>query len=416
MSTIVTIQSTDLITNSRADINTNFSNLNTDKIETSTLDTDTTLAANSDAKIATQKAVKAYVDAGGNVNASETARGIVEEATDAETTAGTATGGTGAKLFVTPAKLATFLSTGISAPVIRSYTTAATNVGSSTTQFDITNTSGTTFRYTYDGTGTDPSFSSVNYPVGTPVYFNAQNFSAGNNGVFLVTNSGTNFVEVTNASGVAENNKTIGTQYVIKGVAWTKPASLKYIMVEMVGSGGGGGGANSATGGSGGGGSGAYSRKIIAAASLGAKEGVIVGIKGAGGSAGSNNGSIGKPSVFGNLLLYAAGGAGGEFNPGGSNAAGGQGGSAINGDVNLDGGIGGNGLATDAGSNRGYSGYGGVSYFGGGGPAVGITSGATGGQTSLVSGGGGSGAASQSGSVGGGDGAPGIVILTEYYA
>lgn len=62
MSTITTIASSDLITNSRTVINTNFSNLNTDKIETSVLDTDTTLAANSDSKIATQKAVKAYVD------------------------------------------------------------------------------------------------------------------------------------------------------------------------------------------------------------------------------------------------------------------------------------------------------------------------------------------------------------------
>lgn len=66
MSTITTIQSTDVISNSRTDINTNFSNLNTDKIETSVLDTDTTLAANSDSKVATQKATKAYVDA--NVN------------------------------------------------------------------------------------------------------------------------------------------------------------------------------------------------------------------------------------------------------------------------------------------------------------------------------------------------------------
>lgn len=45
------------------------------------------------------------------VDASETAKGIVEEATDAEVSAGTATGGTGAKLFITPAKLATFLGT-----------------------------------------------------------------------------------------------------------------------------------------------------------------------------------------------------------------------------------------------------------------------------------------------------------------
>ena len=42
-------------------------------------------------------------------NASETAKGVVEEATDAEVAAGTATGATGAKLFVTPAKLSTAL-------------------------------------------------------------------------------------------------------------------------------------------------------------------------------------------------------------------------------------------------------------------------------------------------------------------
>lgn len=65
MSTITTINAGDTITSSRTVINTNFSNLNTDKIETSVLDTDTALAANSDAKVATQKAVKAYVDATG---------------------------------------------------------------------------------------------------------------------------------------------------------------------------------------------------------------------------------------------------------------------------------------------------------------------------------------------------------------
>lgn len=62
MTTITTINSTDKVWDSRSVINTNFANLNNDKIETSTLDTDTTLAANSDAKIATQKAVKAYID------------------------------------------------------------------------------------------------------------------------------------------------------------------------------------------------------------------------------------------------------------------------------------------------------------------------------------------------------------------
>lgn len=105
MTSITTIQATDVIATSRTDINTNFSNLNNGKIESSYLDTDTSLTANSDSKIATQKAVKAYVDAGGNPNASETTKGIVQEATSAEVLAGTATGTTGAKLFITPAKL-----------------------------------------------------------------------------------------------------------------------------------------------------------------------------------------------------------------------------------------------------------------------------------------------------------------------
>jgi hypothetical protein len=113
MSSITTIQASDIIANSRADINTNFSNLNTDKMELSYLDTDVSLSANSDTKVPSQKAVKAYVDTQGGANASETVRGVVEEATDAEVTAGTSTGGTGAKLFVTPAKLATHLTSKI---------------------------------------------------------------------------------------------------------------------------------------------------------------------------------------------------------------------------------------------------------------------------------------------------------------
>lgn len=42
-------------------------------------------------------------------NASETAKGIVEEATQAETNAGTDTGGTGAKVFIAPSKLISLL-------------------------------------------------------------------------------------------------------------------------------------------------------------------------------------------------------------------------------------------------------------------------------------------------------------------
>jgi len=84
-------------------------------------------------------------------------------------------------------------------------------IGSSDTQFDITNPSGTTFRYTYDSTGTDPEIGE-NIQVNTQVVIAAANFNAGNNGTFTVTafDQDANWFEVTNASGVAENNVTIG--------------------------------------------------------------------------------------------------------------------------------------------------------------------------------------------------------------
>lgn len=102
MSTLATIDASDLISDSRTDINANFSALNTDKIETSVIDTDTSLAANSDAKIPSQKAVKSYVDSAGATNASTSVRGVVEEATQSEIDAGTAAGATGARLFINP--------------------------------------------------------------------------------------------------------------------------------------------------------------------------------------------------------------------------------------------------------------------------------------------------------------------------
>lgn len=91
--------------------------------------------------------LKEYIDGAsiaGAVNASEAAKGIVEEATDAETAAGTATGGTGAKLFITPAKLATLLAanliyikTYIAKPIgfPTSTPTTETAISPNTTQF-----------------------------------------------------------------------------------------------------------------------------------------------------------------------------------------------------------------------------------------------------------------------------------------
>lgn len=84
-------------------------------------------------------------------------------------------------------------------------------IGASDSQFDITNPSGTTFRYTWDGTGTDPAITALTMPIGSYVLIAAENFNAANNGLFVVTGAGSNFFEVTNASGVVESNKTLGT-------------------------------------------------------------------------------------------------------------------------------------------------------------------------------------------------------------
>ncbi|MBU0847466.1 hypothetical protein KKH23_09810, partial [Patescibacteria group bacterium] len=86
----------------------------------------------------------------------------------------------------------------------------SSDIGDSTTQFDITNPSGNTYRYTYDSTGTDPKISE-NVAVGDVIHLMAQNFTAGNKGSFAVTAVSTNYFEITNTSGSAESNKTIGT-------------------------------------------------------------------------------------------------------------------------------------------------------------------------------------------------------------
>ena len=60
------------------------------------------------------------------------------------------------------------------------------SVGDSTTQIDITNPSGTTFRYTWDSTGTDPDFDG-NFKIGDGIRFNAQNFTAANSGHYYAS-------------------------------------------------------------------------------------------------------------------------------------------------------------------------------------------------------------------------------------
>jgi len=91
---------------------------------------------------------------------------------------------------------------------------AETSIGDSTSQFDITNPSGDTYRYTWDSTGTDPDID-ANIKEGQEVVTNAENFDSNNNGTFIVTTVSANYFEITNTSGVVESDKTIGTGSII---------------------------------------------------------------------------------------------------------------------------------------------------------------------------------------------------------
>jgi hypothetical protein len=286
-------------------------------------------------------------------------------------------------------------------PIVNVYTTSSnTLLGDSTTRFDVINIAGTTFRYTYDGTGTDPVITSSSVPTGAVIQIYGANFAAGNKGMFTVTGSGTNYFEITNASGVAENDKTLGTGYLALGTKWTKPSGLSYVTVEVQAAGGTGGGASvagSAAGAGGGAGAGGYAKKTIAASALGTTE--MVGV-------GYYNGV----TLFGTSISANAG------NDGVTEGAGGDGGTSTGGDINLTGGDGAPGY-TESATRRAAGGNGGNSMLGRGGKGA-LLSGSTGTNGSAgknYGGGGGGGSADNSTSSSGGVGGLPVVIVTEYY-
>jgi len=297
MAVITTISATDAVTSSRTVLNANMANLNADKIETSVLDTDTALTANSDTKVATQRAVKAYVDGVGVSTATTLVRGTVEIATQGEVDAGTAIGATGASLVVTPATLKS--STG---PIIQVFTASGT---------------------------------------------------------------------------------------------WTKPAGLKYVVVEVQAPGGAGGGVpNIGNVGGGGGGAGGYAKRLRLASALGATETVTVG-------------ATTSFTVTAGPIITTSGGAVGTAAAAG-NVAGGAGGTASGGDVNTAGGRG------DGASNVAILGGGGASSPLGTGGALLAVVGDGNAATGYGAGGGGAKSGS-SANLAGGAASAGVIIVTEYY-
>ena len=201
---------------------------------------------------------------------------------------------------------------------------------------------------------------------------------------------------------------------------WTKPAGLKYIIVEVIGGGGGGGGVTSntsQTSNSGGGGGGGYTLKKILESSLGSTETVTVGSGGAGG-AGNSSGTNGGTSSFGSHCS-ATGGTGGSPNTPSATVPRrgltcGAGGTGSGGDVNGAGHAGPNGFNLALAAFGQVSGGGGGSMYGGGGAQKNNIN--QNGNDGIGYGGGGSGVASYNTTTSytGGDGTDGVVVVYEF--
>lgn len=228
------------------------------------------------------------------------------------------------------------------------------------------------------------------------------------NQVVTVTYDGTNMQLQRPATPAPELRKYLLAD---SPATWTKPVGLTAVIVEVVGGGGGGGGSTTSDRGGSGGGGGGYSRKRILASALGSTETVTVG---AGGTGGTSGFTAGGTSSFGTHLQATGGGAGSS---GGSTvSAGGAGGVGSSGDVNAVGGTGSGGQGDSSTAN--FGGGGGGSVLGGATAQklAGVGGSVSGDAGNLYGGGGGGGSNGNGADESGGAGAPGIVIVTEYYS
>ncbi len=302
----------------------------------------------------------------------------------------------------------------ITVPAISKAVPSSTSEGySETTEFNITNPVGTTFRYTYSGTGTNPDINSGTVSVGQSVHINGENFNSGNNVDALVTGVGANYFEIDNSSGVVESAVALGHGRLMWFNSWQKLPGLQWIRVRQVGGGGAGGSADGASTNNScacGGGAGGYTENVANASEL---DDVMLVIRGDFGLYSVDNtggdGYSAKSSRFGDW--EALGGPGG----GGDDAAiGGIPASQLTpstGDVNIPGGSGHRGIFTSS-TNGIKGGDGGDSFFGGG--EDGGNSEGSGG--SKAPGSGGAGGFSEGGNATYGEpGALGLIIIEEYY-
>lgn len=211
---------------------------------------------------------------------------------------------------------------------------------------------------------------------------------------------------------VAEPPRLRTTQIFTNSGTWTHPAGLRMVKVTVVGGGGGGGGASSENGASSAGGSGAgASIKWIPASALAATETVTIGPGGTSGADTGGNGGSGGTSSFGSHCSATGGGPGEGSTSASSVSSGADGGDGAGGDINVRG----SGAAVGQGVGGAVGGApsaGGGSIFGGGARSRNALNGVS----AQTPGAGGAGARRTGGNNrAGGAGAPGIVIVEEFY-
>jgi hypothetical protein len=418
---------------------------------TTDLDASTPLKYDGTASIsnANHLATKAYVDGvavSGAPDASTTTKGIVEEATQAELDAGTAVGGTSARLFANPSTLRA-----------TKYHNAVTSTGSSNAYVvDVTPnataySAGQIFGFIANFANTGACTINVDALGAKTIKKNAGGSDLEANDIksgqfVLVGYDGTNM----HLLSIKGQEFPADVQTFTSSGTWTKPSNAKTVEVYLFGAGGGGAGGSTSISsqpspaGNGGGG-GAFTKKTYLASYLASTVSVTIGAGGAGSTQSGADvypvptGASGGNTSFGSHLV-ANGGGGGEGavsrTTGGTSA--GAGGTATNGDFSFAGGagavvtgvntVGGNAASTGStlsprggGSGAWYNGSGSVAGGSGGGftgtPTIAggagsTTAGAAGtasGDTSLIggTGGGGGGQSAVSGGAGGAGGFPG---------
>lgn len=204
-------------------------------------------------------------------------------------------------------------------------------------------------------------------------------------------------------------------QLLTAGTTYTPTAGTTSILVEVYGAGGGGGGvpktaAQSAA--AGGGASGGYARRWYS--TIGASYTYAIGAGGAGGAAGNNPGATGSATSFD--AVSVPGGLGGNSMATTAGSAVSRGGSPgavpTGGDINADGAPGHPGLVVVGSTGVAFSGTGGSSPFGGGGPGANVER--AGSNAAASSGGGSGGMCTGTTARAGGNGGPGIILVWEF--